>query len=221
MIKQLLFFFFFCFSICFSRAQQSLPVVIVKRVQVADPDISKTQTFFYKRKEEFHQVLVYDMGERTGKKAPVAFYVDFLAEREKVNGAYFVEVRWVNMVFYNAETQIKRNQTGNVQRYPRSDGSAPEIPQVQNEFKFIYPVDATLEILICKKVNDELKLVHEVSEPLKYQYETFPKNTSRTGYNSQPPIPGTPDKPVIFKEFSMTYYDFIKQTILGYFKEVK
>jgi hypothetical protein len=198
-------------------AQESLPPVIVKRIQVADPDISKKESFFYKRKEEFHQVLVYDMGERTGKKAPVAFYVDFLAEREKVIGEFIVDIRWVNMVFYNPETQLRTKPTGNVSKYKSSEGISNTIEQVQNEYKYIYPVNAVLEINIYKKENDSLKIVHQSSEPITYQYETIPKNTNRTGYNDRPPKATSPDKPLIFRELNLTYYTHIKEIILNYF----
>lgn len=191
-----------------TQAQETLPAVIVKRLQVAEPDISKQQSFYYKRKEEFHQALVRDIGERTGKMAPAAFYVDFLAQKEKVKGEYIVEVRWVNLVFYNAQTEVRRLPSNML----RSDGTRKE----QEEYKFVYTVDAVLEILIYKNENDSLKSVYEMSEPLKYKYETTPRISDANRPNMVP-TPSMPDKPLIFKELNLTYYTLIKETILNYF----
>lgn len=193
-------------------AQQSLPDVIVKRIQISDPDISKKQSFYYKRKEEFHQVLVRDLGERTGKFAPTAFYVDFLAEKEKVKGDYYVEVRWVNLVFYNGQAQVRRTPTGTVviQKQPET-GTFRNVSVEEDEYRFIYPVDAVLELLIYKKEKDSLKIAYEMSEPVQYRYETKPTRTSMI------PNAPTPDKPIIFKELSLSYYTIIKKAILNYF----
>jgi len=195
-----------------TQAQETLPAVIVKRIQVAEPDISKQQSFYYKRKEEFHQALVRDMGERTGKMAPVAFYVDFLAQKEKVKGEYIVEVRWVNLVFYNGQAQVRRTPTGTVvvQKEPQT-GAFRNVSVEEDEYRFVYTVDAVLEILIYKKENDSLKIAYEMSEPVQYKYETKP---TRTGMIPNAP---TPDKPLIFKELNLTYYTLIKETILNYF----
>lgn len=217
MLKNLLILILFVASVFSIQAQETLPAVIVKRLQVAEPDISKQQSFYYKRKEEFHQVLVKDMGERTGKLAPVAFYVDFLAAKEKVTGEYEVEIRWLNLVFKNPETQVRTKPTGNSKKYQSSEGVTNTIEQVQNEYKYSYPVSAVLEIIIYKRESDGLKIVHQSSEPVNYQYETLPKNTNRTGFNDRPPQATSPDKPLIFRELNLTYYTAIKETILNYF----
>lgn len=195
-----------------TRAQQTLPDVIVKRIQISDPDISKNQSFYYKRKEEFHQVLVRDLGERTGKFAPMAFYVDFLAEKEKVKGDYYVEVRWVNLVFYNGQAQVRRTPTGTVvvQKQPQT-GTFRNVSVEEDEYRFVYPVEAVLELLIYKKENDSLKIAYELSEPVQYRYETKPTRT-----NTIPNAP-TPDKPLIFRELSLSYYTIIRESILNYF----
>ncbi|MFM9908825.1 MAG: hypothetical protein ACKVOW_05735 [Chitinophagaceae bacterium] len=200
-----------------TEAQQTLPAVIVKRMQVADADISNTQSFYYKRKEEFHQVLVADLGERSGKKAPVAFYVDFLAMREKVNPNYTVEIRWLQMEFYNARTEMRSVPIPQVKSQRDVNGQMSNVQQVQNEYRFIYPVKAVLEILIYQESENGKKLVLEKNEPVDYDFTTLAKNTQSTKVWVKPPQPSSPDKPLIFKELNLAYYEFIKKTILAFF----
>lgn len=208
MLKNIPLFILSFFWVSSIRAQQTLPDVIVKRLHISDPDISKKQSFYYNRKEEFHLLLVRDLGERTGNLAPAVFYVDFLAEKEKVKGDYIVEVRWVNLKFYNAITQ-ERTLPSNVLL---GNGTRVE----EKEYKFVYPVYAELEILIYKKENDSLKMVYEMNEPLEYRYQTTPRIADASRPNMIP-LPATPDKPLIFKELNLTYYNRIRKTILNFF----
>ena len=203
MLKIILLSIFTIMGFSKTHAQESLPDVIVKRLQISDPDISKKQSFYYNRKEEFHQVLVRDLGERTAKKAPASFYVDFLAEKEKVKGNYIVEIRWVNLVFHDMRSRVITKPTGTVRELRTTDGVMRTI-ESRDEYRYFYPVSGTLEILIYKNENDTLKLKYELSEPLEYDYDVTR-------------VMPSPDKPLIFKELNLTYYNLIRQTILNYF----
>lgn len=199
------------------QAQQALPVVVINRVYISDPDLSRNQSFYYRRKEEFHQVLVYDLGEHSGKKAPVDFYVDFLAVRENVKPLYIITVKWKQLQFYNGQTELRSVQGVNSRTQRIENGVTITVPQIQNEYRYNYLVMGLIEIQIQRVKKEGNQLLLNKTEPVKYEYSTQFKATQRMGQWVKPPAAPNPDKPAVFKELLAVYYDDIKKTFTDYF----
>ncbi len=199
------------------QAQQVLPVAVVNRMYISDADLSRDQSFFYKRKEEFHQVLVYDLGEHSGKKAPADFYVDFLATREKAEPVFLVTIKWIQLVFLNGQTELRSVTLPNSRPKRLENGVSTTVPQIQNEYRYIYPVKGHLEIQVYKVRSQGNELLMNTTKPIEYDYMTPFKTTQRTGQWVKPPAAPNPAKPMIFKEVLAAHYDEIKKTVLSYF----
>lgn len=199
------------------QAQQVLPVAVVNRMYISDADLSRDQSFYYKRKEEFHQVLVYDLGEHSGKKAPADFYVDFLATREQVKPAFVVSIKWIQLIFFNGETELRSVTLPNSRPQRLENGVNKTVPQIQNEYRYIYPVKGHLEIQVYKVSSQGNELLMNTTKPILYDYMTPFKTTQRTGQWVKPPAAPSPAKPMIFKEVLAAHYDEIKKTVLSYF----
>lgn len=199
------------------HAQQTLPVTVVQRMYISDPDLSSNQSFYYRRKEEFHQVLVYDLGEHSGKKAPVDFYVDFLATREKAVPVFLVSIKWKQLVFFNGQTEVRSVTLPNSRTQRLENGISTTVPEIQNEYRYIYPVRAVLEIQVFRVNEKGNKILLSISEPIQHNYSTQFKATQRAGQWVKPAAAPNPDKPMIFKELLATHYEDIKKTMIDYF----